>query len=332
MVLIIPLIIKKYFEKKAEGRTVQARGMEKKNKMYLSVLVVLFLLITPVAADICDPIPDTQYCVVTNTTLSLAYNSDTMPRTHFGTGDYTIIDHTFHEIPFKIFFTFHTLRPGYILYAIPGESENYRLEGYTATKIHVIHHAEGATVSTDGTVVGKIIVHYQDNTSNRIELIMGENIAEWAYNRHELQHSLAHNKIPPAYSFPTNFDSAHNYDAHLFYSSIDTASKPIDRIELQNSDSIWLDIDAITLESEGPADFNTEPVERITSHPTYNPEGMHSVVTRSDDIVASVPSAIMTTTNPLIAPTIPPTRQPLSPMTAIIVIVIVGLIYTIRKK
>jgi hypothetical protein len=327
-----PGIYQKYHKKKSEDSVVQATGMVKTKKMYLSGLVALFLLITPVAADICNPIPDTGFCVVSDKTSSSAYICNTIPNTHFCTVDYSIIDHTYHEIPFKIFFTFNTLRPGYILYAIPGESESYRLEGHTATKIHFIDHAEGATPITDGTVVGKIVVYYQDGTSDRIELIMGENIAEWAYDRHELQSSLAHKKILPAYSFPTNFDSAHNYDAHLFYSSIDTASKPIDRIELQNTDSIWLDIDAITLESEGAADFDTEPVERMTLDPTNYPEGMHTVVTRSDDIGVSVPSAIITTTSPPIASTISPTRQPLSSMTAIIGIMIIGLMYTMRKN
>ena len=69
---------------------------------------------------------------------------------------------------------------------------------------------------------------------------MGENVAEWAYDRPDVQGTLQHPKIPAAYSWNSVTDSAYYYQGHMFYTSIDTEQKDIDRIELvQNRGSYY---------------------------------------------------------------------------------------------
>jgi len=110
--------------------------------------------------------------------------------------------------------------------------ETLDLSGYIANRIHIMEWAGWATNVPNGVLVGKINIFYKDGTSNGIDLIMGTNIAECAYDRPEQQCCLAHAKVPPAYSSWANFDSDYYYWAHNFYVSIDTKNKPLDHLEL----------------------------------------------------------------------------------------------------
>jgi len=195
-------------------------------KLWFCGFVVLFLIIAPVAADICTPIPNTGFCTVDGTT-----------------------KYTYNEIPFT-FTIFSNGVPDYLLYTAPGVTDTRLMNGYTATKIYFLDHAGKAIWSPTGYNAGKIAVYYKDGTFESVDLIIGGNIAEWAYDRPGAV--SAHYKVPPAYSYPTNYESSYTYNAHFFYSSIITAPKPIDRIELQNTATargVYLAIDAITLES-----------------------------------------------------------------------------------
>ncbi len=136
---------------------------------------------------------------------------------------------SYNDIPFEIH--------GVNLFARHWEDEfvpvdNIDLSDYTANRIHIIEHAGWATNVPNGVVVGNINVFYEDGTSDSIDLVVGVNIAEWAYDRPENQCCLAHAKVPPAYSFWTSLDSDYYYWGHLFYVSIDTEDKPLDYLEL----------------------------------------------------------------------------------------------------
>ncbi len=106
---------------------------------------------------------------------------------------------------------------------------------YTTYRIHIIESASYADNVPDGVTVGHINVHYADCSSDTLDLVMGVNIAEWAYDRPECQPYLQHTKIPPAYSWWTNqnsWDPSDFYWAHNFYVSIDTKPKPLDYLEV----------------------------------------------------------------------------------------------------
>lgn len=153
------------------------------------------------------------------------------------------------------------------------------LSGYIADSIHLLEAAAFATNVPNGVTVGTIKVYYDDGSFDAIELIMGLNIAEWAYDRPENQCCLAHNKVTPAYSDLTNIDSQYDYLAHLFYVYIDTQDKPLDYLELSLHEASYtgqpdcpqdcvyyhglenwfeINIDAITIES------SVEPIIKIT--------------------------------------------------------------------
>jgi len=213
-------------------------------------LVLLFLIFAPVSADICNPIPDTNFCTIPGTSTS-----------------------TYNGIPFT-FSIQSNGAPIYLLYTSPGVTDSFPLNGYTAAKINFLDHAGNAASTPNGYNAGRIVVYYQDGTSDSVDLIIGVNIAEWAYDRPEVQSVLAHSKIASAYSYPTNYGSAYTYNAHFFYTSINTASKPIDRIELQNTAGVHLAIDAITFESAQPLVANLEIYPADDPTPTtYKPAG-----------------------------------------------------------
>ena len=194
-------------------------------KLWFCGFVVLFLIIAPVTAVTCNPVPNTGFCTVSGTT-----------------------KYTYNGIPFS-FTIFNNGAPDNLLAAAPGVTITRPMNGYTATKIHFLENAGSALQSPNGYNAGKIVVFYQDGTSDSLDLIIGVNIAEMHYDRPGVQSALAHKKITPAYSYPYTYYSS-NYNTHFFYTSINTASKPIDRIELQNTATVvGVGIDAITLES-----------------------------------------------------------------------------------
>jgi len=168
--------------------------------------------------------------------------------------------------------------------------------GWTADKIHILETAAWAVNVPDGVVVGHINVYYADGSSETLDLIMGVNIAEWAYDRPENQPFLQHTKIPPAYSWWTNIDSDYWYWGHDFYVSIDTARKPLEYLELvldpnsyTDEDESWfgIDIHAITLQGivmvdAGSYQSITWPADTVSLDGTITaPEGVAVTTTWS---------------------------------------------------
>jgi hypothetical protein len=112
------------------------------------------------------------------------------------------------------------------------EVSTINLTGYVVDKVHILQYCSYADNVPDGVVVGHINLCYMDGALTTLDLIIGVNTAEWAYDRPELQPYLQHTKITPAYSFWTNIDSSYYYWGHMFYVMIDTELKPISYIQL----------------------------------------------------------------------------------------------------
>ena len=106
------------------------------------------------------------------------------------------------------------------------------LSGYTTDKIHIIESAGYADNVPDGVMVGHINVYYTDGSSVTMDQVVGVNIAEWAYDRLDLQPYLQHSKILLAYSWWVTQDSGDGYWGHRFYALIDTEEKPLNYLEL----------------------------------------------------------------------------------------------------
>jgi hypothetical protein len=106
------------------------------------------------------------------------------------------------------------------------------LPGITANRIHMIETSGYAANVPNGVVAGHIVVLYEDGTSEKLDLIVGENTAEWAYDRKELQCCIRHARVSPAYSWRTNVDSGDDYWGHTYYVSIDLEPKRLDSLQL----------------------------------------------------------------------------------------------------
>jgi hypothetical protein len=157
--------------------------------------------------------------------------------------------HTYNGIDFQV--------EGVALKANAGQTvDSISLQGKSAKAVHILEFAGWSTGISDNTLVGHINVWYEDGTVETTDLVMGVNIAEWAYDRPENQLQLRHSKVAPAYSWPSTASSGYGYEGHYFYAKVDTdPSKPLDRLELaldSDEPQLQIEIRAITLEEQQP--------------------------------------------------------------------------------
>lgn len=126
------------------------------------------------------------------------------------------------------------------------------LQGMSGKAVHILEFAGWSTGLSDGVRVGQINVWYQDGGVESADLIMGSNIAEWAYDRQEIQSDLMHSKVAPAYSWSTSASSSYEYEGHYFYVKVDTdPERPLDRLELVRESlegNVQIEIRAVTVE------------------------------------------------------------------------------------
>jgi hypothetical protein len=153
--------------------------------------------------------------------------------------------HTYNTIEFQV--------EGVALKANAEQTANsIDLSGKNARAVHVLEFAGWSIAVPDNVRVGHINVWYEDGSFETMDLIMGVNIAEWAYDRTETQSQLKHSKVAAAYSWSSTASSAYEYQGHYFYAKVDTdPNKPLDRLELvldSNEPKIQIEIRAITLE------------------------------------------------------------------------------------
>ena len=155
-----------------------------------------------------------------------------IPSTYIALGDG--VEHNYNGIPFEIggvYIDTHNHYDSGTHYFRPVDSLDLRPCG-TAKMLHIIQFCGYADNVPDGVRAGQITVHYQDDSTSTLDLIVGVNTAEWAYDYAGLQEYLQHSKVAPAYSSPVE---GQTYDGHSFYVSIALDAKPLARIEL------WID-------------------------------------------------------------------------------------------
>jgi len=199
------------------------------------------------------------------------------PDTQFITFGVSDVDYNYENIPFKVKNHRSLLRvDNGILY---NDTARFNLSGHSAKVIHMLLNTGCSAQVPDNVVVGHINIYYQNATMESLNLISGINIAEWAYDREEVQKSLQHTKIKPAYSYLTDLDSSTQYYGHWFYVKIDTdPDNPLDYLELvldpdayqnQKSSKCAIALRAITLETCNPGQLtpvaNLEPLYRYYS-------------------------------------------------------------------
>ena len=142
----------------------------------------------------------------------------------------SVISHTYENIPFQIFgATLSVQLPPLGNEERLSETYDFGNRLYNAKAIHFIQTSAWALEFPDGAVIGEITVCYKDSTCEPpLQLIIGVNTDEWAYDRPGNQEFLNHTTVEPAYSEWTidEFDTI-PFLAHSFYVSVKTDSKKI---------------------------------------------------------------------------------------------------------
>jgi hypothetical protein len=159
------------------------------------------------------------------------------------------IFHKYEDIPFEV-------NRASIMVDGRRQKDVLSLGGISANAIHILEFAANSLSIPNNVQIGVIRAYYMDGTYEQLDLKMGFNIAEWAYDRPEAQKDLKHNKAIPAYSWPTALDSAAQYCGHGFYvKMITNRITPLDHIELilcrdlqNNASPPCIAIKAVTLE------------------------------------------------------------------------------------
>jgi predicted transglutaminase-like cysteine proteinase len=152
--------------------------------------------------------------------------------------------YTYNNIPFEI--------DGVNLRVDSSQTQDsINLNGKRAKAVHLLDKAGYAISIPNDVRAGRVDVYYSDGTSDSLDLVMGGNIAEWAYDRPANQADLGHTKVTPAFSWPDT-TGGQEYNGHLFYAHLDTnPEKTLDRIDLALDPSagpMQIEVKAITLE------------------------------------------------------------------------------------
>jgi len=147
------------------------------------------------------------------------------------------------------------------------------LRPYRGVGLHVLQKCAWADHVPNGMSGGAFTVWYGDGTSATVELVVGVNTAEWAYDRPEIQPYLQHAKVEPAFSWATSVGSAYVYQGHMFYTYIPLEAKPLDRLELaiysgpytdgtygySPADWFGIQVEAVTLEQRQTVGIDIKP-------------------------------------------------------------------------
>lgn len=154
-------------------------------------------------------------------------------------------NHTYRGVAFQVEGAYAMVNSGQAASSID-------LGGIRARGVHLLEFAGWSTGLPDGLKLAHVQVWYQDGGSETADLILGTNIAEWAYDRPEIQAELRHTKVAPAYSWSTNAGSGYEYQGHYFYVGVDTdPERPLDRLDLvldSTAERVQVEIRAVTLE------------------------------------------------------------------------------------
>lgn len=105
-----------------------------------------------------------------------------------------------------------------------------------ARELHILQQCNWATNVPTGTTVGRIEVFYSDDSSSGVDLIIGVNTAEWAWegaakddeDREEEDKCLQHAAVEPGFSWPVTED----WNGRHYYVSIPLAEKHLESVIL----------------------------------------------------------------------------------------------------
>ncbi|MBP7053243.1 MAG: hypothetical protein KBE65_19725 [Phycisphaerae bacterium] len=142
------------------------------------------------------------------------------------------VSHAYMGIPFEEWgvwlYAVHTVDPDEF---IPSATLDLSSSGAPQT-LHMMQYCAWADNVPDGAPAGRVTVFYDDGSQSSVDLIVGVNTAEWAYDRPEMAPYLQHTKVTPGFSFNEDEGSAEVYDGHHFYAAVPLAAKPLAYLEL----------------------------------------------------------------------------------------------------
>ncbi|MHC9543253.1 MAG: FlgD immunoglobulin-like domain containing protein [Vulcanimicrobiota bacterium] len=173
-----------------------------------------------------------------------------------------------------------------------GDRKELPLSGISAKKAHFIVFA-GCSTDVPDRHVGTITMSYADGTTNQLELTMGTNIAEWAYDRPELQGHILHSKVPSGYDRTTSQDSNYEYTAHFYYVSIDLQPTELTSMALSMDSDMhqqgdgYFDLIIMSMTLEIVSDLSIENAKATPEEFTPSKKGENNTTNITAQIVAN---------------------------------------------
>ncbi|MHC9540481.1 MAG: FlgD immunoglobulin-like domain containing protein [Vulcanimicrobiota bacterium] len=173
-----------------------------------------------------------------------------------------------------------------------GDRKELPLSGISAKKAHFIVFA-GCSTDVPDRHVGTITMSYADGTTNQLELTMGTNVAEWAYDRPELQGHILHSKVPSGYDRTTSQDSNYEYTAHFYYVSIDLQPTELTSMALSMDNDMhqqgdgYFDLIIMSMTLEIVSDLSIENAKATPEKFTPSKKGENNTTNITAQIVAN---------------------------------------------
>lgn len=139
------------------------------------------------------------------------------------------------------------------------------LSSLNISSVHFLIRSFNSALIPNGLLVGKLLFNFSDGTTEEEDLIQGENIGEWAFERETSDYLIQHHQPTKiGYRFRTKKDSDKVYTGFSYYIKVPTdISKQLTSIVLQmeNNINMGISVDSITIDTGSDVKLFTEQGE-----------------------------------------------------------------------
>lgn len=128
------------------------------------------------------------------------------------------------------------------------KSVAFSVDGFYADQLGIVMRMSNSIGLKDGTIIGNAKIQYENNSNEYVEIIVGRDVSEWAFDREDVSKIIQHKKANIFNSFSVEGDnsfSGHNYISFFPVSS--TLKVRSIEIDVEDIPDVYLDIEKISL-------------------------------------------------------------------------------------